>query len=81
MRADYSAVREVVATEWCAVVDTFGVSDEDDFFALGGNSLMAVNLVERVERQLGIKFPLQSLFLDGSFGGVVDACHTAATAE
>jgi acyl carrier protein len=75
MAADYDQVREVLATEWCAILDTAAVDDDDDFFALGGNSLMAVNLVERVERQLDVKFPLQSLFLDGSFGGVVAACY------
>lgn len=34
----------------------------DDFFALGGHSLLAVRLMAQIERKLGVKLPLATLF-------------------
>ena len=38
------------------------ISVHDDFFELGGHSLLAVRLVTEVERDLGVRLPLNSLF-------------------
>ncbi len=76
----------VVALHWCALLETDTVAADDDFFELGGDSMQALQLAERVETQLDITFPLDDLFLHGTFGAVVAACHAAtpggpATAE
>ncbi len=42
--------------------DPADVSTEDNFFASGGNSLIAVALVNRINREYGTKLPLQALF-------------------
>ncbi|WP_405992356.1 amino acid adenylation domain-containing protein [Streptomyces sp. NBC_00986] len=42
--------------------DPAEVSTEDNFFASGGNSLIAVALVNRINREYGTKLPLQALF-------------------
>jgi acyl carrier protein len=68
-------VSDVLAREWCNVLGVDAVREEDDFFTLGGNSLLAVTLVERVEEQLGIEFPLESMFIGGTFGAVLSACQ------
>ncbi|MFE0581321.1 amino acid adenylation domain-containing protein [Streptomyces sp. NPDC058874] len=47
---------------WMKVMKRDTVSVQDDFFASGGNSLMAVALVNRVNRELGGSLPLQALF-------------------
>jgi amino acid adenylation domain-containing protein len=41
-------------------------SVNDDFFDLGGHSLMAVKLMMSIERELGIRMPLSSLFQGAS---------------
>lgn len=69
----------IVAEEWKAALGIDSADDEDDFFALGGDSLRAVTMVQRLEERLGIEFPLETLFLDGSFGAVVKACEAAET--
>jgi acyl carrier protein len=71
-----SAAIGVVTAAWCAVLNTDEYHPDDDFFALGGNSLLAVSLVERIERELQVSFPLDALFLDGTLAAV-----TAATVE
>ena len=38
------------------------VSVRDDFFALGGNSLIAVALIHKINREFGVSLPLQILF-------------------
>ncbi|MEV0171366.1 amino acid adenylation domain-containing protein [Streptomyces sp. NPDC050803] len=42
--------------------DEDGVSVHDDFFECGGNSLVAVSLVHRVNEEFGSSLPLQVLF-------------------
>jgi acyl carrier protein len=74
MSIDPEAISSVVAKEWCGVLEVPTVSREDEFFALGGDSLRAVELMSRVENRLGIAFPMEALFLEGEFGTVVDAC-------
>jgi acyl carrier protein len=70
-------IAQVIAAEWCAVLGNSNVTDEDEFFAIGGNSVQAVDLVARIEKRLGIGFPLEALFLDGTFGAVCHACAEA----
>ena len=45
-------------------ISSIGV--DDDFFALGGNSLLAIALVTEVNRAFGSKLPVSSLFRDGT---------------
>lgn len=46
-----------VARSWCEVLGVDEARPADDFFALGGQSLAAMQLIAKVRRQLG--FPLQ----------------------
>ncbi|MFR9793700.1 amino acid adenylation domain-containing protein [Streptomyces sp. MB22_4] len=47
---------------WAKALKYDEVSVEDDFFACGGNSLIAVALVNRVNREFGLRLPLQVVF-------------------
>ncbi|MFF3934565.1 amino acid adenylation domain-containing protein [Streptomyces phaeofaciens] len=53
---------EAIAAVWRTVLRQERVSIRDDFFAAGGHSLTAVNLVGRINRDLGSSLPLQVLF-------------------
>lgn len=50
----------------CALMgEVLGVSDvglDDDFFTLGGNSLLAVSLVGRLQQDLALSVPLRTVF-------------------
>jgi len=51
-----------LAGEWGRALRYDNVSVEDDFFACGGNSLIAVSLVNRINRTFGTRLPLQVVF-------------------
>ncbi|MGH3432043.1 MAG: phosphopantetheine-binding protein, partial [Thermocrispum sp.] len=48
--------------------DEIGV--DDDFFDLGGNSLVAVQLIALIRKQEKVKLPMRSLFEEPTAGGV-----------
>jgi amino acid adenylation domain-containing protein len=55
-------VEEKLAAIWTAVLGLKQVGIHDDFFDLGGHSLMAVRLFDRIEKTFGIDLPLGTLF-------------------
>lgn len=52
----------ILAGIWTDVLGTGSVDIHADFFELGGHSLLAVNLIDRVNQQLGTKLTLADLF-------------------
>ncbi|MFI9456489.1 amino acid adenylation domain-containing protein [Amycolatopsis sp. NPDC052450] len=51
-----------LAEVWGKALNYDDVSARDDFFAAGGNSLTAVSLVNRINREYGTRLPLQVVF-------------------
>jgi thioesterase domain-containing protein/acyl carrier protein len=51
-----------ISALWRAVTRHDTVSVQDNFFEIGGNSLMAVALVNKINQAFGISLPLQVLF-------------------
>lgn len=51
-----------VARVWSAVLGEEDIAEDDDFFALGGNSLVAVQLVAQVRKATGVRLPMRALF-------------------
>src|SRR5205823_6106895 len=47
---------------WESLLGIEDISLNDDFFALGGHSLLAAKMVDRIERECGVKIPLTTLF-------------------
>ncbi|RSM59270.1 hypothetical protein DMH03_25820 [Amycolatopsis sp. WAC 01376] len=57
-----SAVEELVAMTWAAVLGRERVGALDDFFGLGGHSLAATKVVGRLGEALGFPVPVRCLF-------------------
>ena len=57
-----NAMEKALAEIWVEVLGTKGVGVNDNFFELGGHSLLAVQLFSRIEKTLGHRLPLASLF-------------------
>ena len=74
-RAATTPVEEVVASLFAELLGAERVGLDDDFFDLGGNSLLATQLVSRLGRTLGAQVPLRVLF------DAPTVCALAARAE
>ncbi len=77
-----SLVERAVVGLWCQVLDVPSVEPEDNFFDLGGNSILAAELLAKVRGSLGVLVtqvrPLIRLLLDGtlrSFASAVEAAR------
>ena len=57
-----TALKEI----WQDLLGEEGISIEDDFFLIGGDSAMALTMVLKVEERLGRQVPFESLWLQGS---------------
>ena len=57
-----SATQASVAAIWEKLLKVSAVGIRDDFFALGGHSLLAIRLVAHIQRELGVTFPIDTLF-------------------
>ena len=70
-------VRSVVLEAWCSAlgVDEATAAPDDDFFALAGDSLLLVEVLEQIEGELGIEVPLPDLFVDPSLGRLLELCE------
>ena len=55
-------VEEALAVVWCEVLQVAQVDREDDFFALGGHSLSAVQLSLRLRERHGLRLAIRDVF-------------------
>lgn len=55
-------LERTIAQIWQRVLGVEQVGPNDDFFALGGNSLVAVQLVAEIRRATKVKLPMKALF-------------------
>jgi acyl carrier protein len=53
---------EVVAEIWTSVLNVDQVSIHDDFFALGGHSLVATRILSRLRETIEVEIPLRDFF-------------------
>ncbi|HVR07369.1 MAG TPA: amino acid adenylation domain-containing protein [Thermoanaerobaculia bacterium] len=60
--APRTLLEELLAGIWAEVLEVPRVGIDEDFFALGGHSLRATQVVSRVRRALGMELPLRELF-------------------
>ncbi|WP_387468318.1 amino acid adenylation domain-containing protein, partial [Photorhabdus sp. RM323S] len=65
-----------LAAIWCELLEVEQVSRHDNFFALGGHSLVAVRVMNRIMAVLGVELPLTELFNSPSLTALAQAVQT-----
>ena len=68
---------EVLAGLWAEVLGVAAVAACDDFFALGGDSLLAARLLSWVRNAFGVDLPLSTLFATPTVAGLAAAVAEA----
>ncbi|MGI5122710.1 amino acid adenylation domain-containing protein [Marinactinospora thermotolerans] len=53
-----------VADIWRDLLGTERVGVHDDFFLVGGHSMLAAQLVQRIDAELGVRLPVKQLYLE-----------------
>ncbi|CCG40380.1 type I polyketide synthase [Magnetospirillum molischianum] len=77
-RAPRDAVETAIAEVWAEVLDVPRVGIEDNYFALGGDSIKALQIVSRLHR-VGIKLGLGAIFAAKTVAALAPlAAHPAA---
>jgi acyl transferase domain-containing protein/aryl carrier-like protein len=57
-----ATVEDAIAAMWRELLGLPDVAHDDDFFDMGGHSLIAIRLMARIHRELGVRFQLATLF-------------------
>lgn len=60
-------VEQTLASLWKNVLGVERVGRSDDFFELGGNSLLAMKLALEIDRELGVSLSTQNIIDNGAF--------------
>ncbi|MEV0299475.1 condensation domain-containing protein, partial [Nocardia sp. NPDC050710] len=69
-RAPSTPIEEIVAQVFADVLGVERVGADDDFFALGGNSLLATQVAARIGAALDARVPVRALFEASSVAGL-----------
>ncbi|MFJ9622178.1 MupA/Atu3671 family FMN-dependent luciferase-like monooxygenase [Streptomyces sp. NPDC101181] len=77
--ADASGPAALLREVWESVLDVRGFADDSNFFDLGGNSIAAIRLVNRVRDTLGADYPLADFFAEATLRAMTR--QLAGTAE
>ncbi|MET0650624.1 MAG: non-ribosomal peptide synthetase, partial [Pyrinomonadaceae bacterium] len=63
-------VEVVMASIWRGVLRLDEVGIHDDFFGLGGQSILAIQIIHRVNQSFGVNLPMRAIFDDPTVTGL-----------
>jgi len=79
--APRNPVEELLAELWAEVLGIPQIGAHDDFFALGGHSLLGVRLLSRVRDTFGVELPVRALFTHPTLAGLAEALAAEMMAQ
>ncbi|HEX4431535.1 MAG TPA: non-ribosomal peptide synthetase [Frankiaceae bacterium] len=75
------AVLEVVAGLICELLDLPSVDHRDNFFLLGGHSMLGAQLIARLDDLFAVELPLREVFQNPTVAGIAAQVEHAMVAE
>lgn len=72
---------ELVAEIWAEVLGLDRIGVHDDFFALGGNSLLAIRVVSRIRAAVDLEIPVDAVFTSPTVERLADAVEALLIAD
>lgn len=79
--APRTETEEALARIWSEALGVERVGVEDDFFQLGGHSLLLAQVAARIQSALGVELPLQEVFKAPTIGPMAEAVERAVLAN
>jgi amino acid adenylation domain-containing protein/FkbH-like protein len=76
-----SVTEEILSGIWATLLRTPPPGIDDDFFRLGGNSLLAVQMISRVRQALRVEMSLRELFEEPTLAGFAHSIETVRRAH
>ncbi len=76
-RAPETEIEEQLAMEYRELLSATRVGLDDDFFALGGHSMLALRLVARIRALWGVEVPMRVVFSTPTLKGLSDYVEAA----
>ncbi|WP_114789081.1 amino acid adenylation domain-containing protein [Niabella yanshanensis] len=80
-QAAISQVEQKIMTIWEEELGINGLTTEDNFFELGGHSMIAVKVMNRISREMGVRFPIATLFQHPTIVSIAKLINADATVE
>jgi hypothetical protein len=80
-RAPSTPTEETIAAIWREVLDIEDVGVHDNFFALGGHSLLGMQVVSRMRHQLELDLPLRAIFDTPTIAALAASADAAPRTE
>jgi acyl carrier protein len=75
------AIESMLAGFWMEILDIGNVRRHDNFFHLGGSSLLAVKLVGRIRRQLKVELTPRAIFEKKTLAAIAEMVEDKLVAQ
>ncbi|EEF63071.1 type I polyketide synthase [Pedosphaera parvula] len=76
LAAPFSPTEQKLASIWCEVIALTEIGRDDNFFDLGGHSVLLTQVITRVRKEFGVELTLRHMFESptiGELASVIDA--------